>query len=173
MIKKLFILGFVLFTLAAEAQMVNRRQRVLDRTPGTTTAEKLPEFNVEKAIGLTIYDIERVTKRIGLKTSSEQYAKVVSVFNKFNKDQREVLRINSFSFSQAKTKIENAQSDVLKNRDYSVLEQAYKEVSDGFKPISEQVKEREKTLDNDLKPLLSEKEFKKWKKLQDKIKQKG
>jgi hypothetical protein len=176
--KSIFLIVFIFLSLVLEAQQVlpngqRLRQRVVDRTPGTTTAQKLPEFNVERAVGLTIYEIDRILKKISLKSSDENYKKVVTVYNKFNKDQREVLRINGFTFSQAKTKIESAQSEVLKNRDYSVLEKAYKEVSEGFKPISEQIKEREKKLDEDLKPLLSDKQFKKWKKLQDKIKRKG
>ena len=169
---------FVLASLAIEAQQVlpngqRVRQRVVDRTPGLTSAQNQPNFNVEKAVGLTIYDLERVTKKVGIKESADNYKKVISIFNKFNKEQREVLRINSFSFSQAKIKIEAAQKSVMENRDYSVLEKAYKEVSEGFKPVSEGIKAREKALDESLKPVLSAKQFKKWKKLQDRIKRKG
>ena len=117
--------------------------------------------------------MERITKKVGLKESAKNYKKVVSIFNKFNREQREVLRINTFNFSQAKTKIEAAQKQVLETRDYSVLEKAYKEVSDGFKPVSEGIKTREKALDESLKVVLSEKQFKKWKKLQARIKRKG
>lgn len=173
MIRNVIILLFVVFSLSAEAQLVNRRTRTLDRTPGTTTAQKLPEFNVEKAVGLTIYEMERVAKKLGLKKSSETLTKVTSIINKFNKSQKELARINSFSFSQAKTKIEAAQKEVLKTREYAVLEKAYKEVSEGFKPISKQIEEKEKTLDESLKSVLSEKQFKKWKKLKDRIKRKG
>ena len=173
MTRSLILLFFVLFSLTAESQLVNRRQRTLDRTPGTTTEQKLPEFNVEKAIGLSIYDVERVTKKLSIKKSSDKFAKVKSIFKKFNSDQRQLLRINTFSFNEAKTQVEAAQRTVLENRDYSVLERVYKQVSDGFKPITEQVEKREKALDESLKPLLSEKQFNKWKKLQKKIKRKG
>ena len=72
MIKNILIAAFVLVNLAAEAQMLNRRQRVVDRNPVTTQNRKLPEFNVEKAIGLTIYDLDEVLKKISLKESAER-----------------------------------------------------------------------------------------------------
>ena len=176
--KSILFIAFILVSLSIEAQQVlpngqRARQRVVDRTPGTTSAQRNPEFNVERAIGLTIYDIERIKKKVGIKESSDNYKKIVTTFNKFNREQREVLRINTFNFSQAKTKIEAAQKTVLENRDYSVLEKAYKEVSDGFKPVADGIKEREKALGESLEKLLSAKQFKKWKKLQKRIKRKG
>ena len=173
MIKNVLIALFVLVNLAAEAQMINRRQRVVDRNPVTTQNRKLPEFNVERAIGLTIYDLDEVLKKINLKESAENYKKVVLIFNKFNREQRELNRIHSFSFSQAKAKVEKAQKEVMKSRNYTVLQDVYKEVSEQFVPISDQIKEKEKTLDENLKPLLSSKQFKKWKKVQMKLKRKG
>lgn len=170
--KQFVIAFFVLFTLVAEAQFNNgRRQRVVNRNPVTQTP-KAPSFNVEHAIGLTIYDIDLIIKKLSLKESSENYKKIVTVFNAFNRQQRELSRIHSFEFSQAKKKVEAAQKDVMKNRNYSVLQNVYKEVSEGFIPITDQIKEREEKLDESLEPLFSKKEFKKWKKLQLKIKKK-
>ena len=149
------------------------RQRVVDRTPGTTSAQRNPEFNVERAIGLTIYDIERVTKKIGVKKSKDNHKKVVKIFKDFNKEMNQVKRINGFLLSQAKTKVEAAQTQVLETREYSILEKAYKEVSEGFKPITAEIKTQEEALDKKLKEALSEKQFKKWKNLQRKMKRKG
>jgi len=171
MIRHLLAAFFILFTLTAEAQF-QRRQRVVNRNP-VTQQQKPPKFNVERAIGLTIYNIDEVIKKLKLKESSENYKKIVTVFNAFNKKQRELNRIHSFSFSQAKEKIEAAQKEVMKNRNYAVLEKAYKEVSEGFVPITDQIKEREEKLDKDLEPLFSKKQFKKWKKIQVKIKKKS
>ena len=67
--------------------------------------------------------------------------------------------------------MENAQKEVLKSRDYSVLQAVYKEIGENFAPISDMIKEKEKSLDDSLKNVLSDKEFKKWKKLKVKIKQ--
>ena len=172
MIKNIFIGLFIFFMITANAQR-NRRNRIQNITPVQNTKQKLPEVNVEKAVGLTFYDLEKVTKKLGIKDSSEEYNKISSVFNNFNKSQKELARIHSFSFSQIKEKIKNAQKTVLKNRDYSVLEKAYKEVGETFKPITKQIEEKEKKLDDSLSAILSEKKFKKWKKLQTKIKRKS
>ena len=40
----------ILFSLSAESQMMNRRQRIVDRPPMTPDQQKLPEFNVEKTV---------------------------------------------------------------------------------------------------------------------------
>tara|TARA_B100001059_G_C17792553_1_gene561038 strand:+ start:571 stop:1095 length:525 start_codon:yes stop_codon:yes gene_type:complete len=170
--KHFVIAFFILFTLVAKAQFNNgRRQRVVNRNP-VTQQQKTPEFNVKQAIGLSIYDVDLVIKKLKLKESWDNYNKIVTVFNAFNRQQRELSRIHSFEFSEAKSKVETAQKEVLKSRDYSVLQKVYKEVSDGFVPITDQIKEREKKLDEDLEPLFSKKQFKKWKKLQMKIKKK-
>ena len=69
--KHLLSVIFVILSLAAEAQFMNRRQRVVDRNPVATQPTKLPEFNIERAIGLTIYDVDQVLKKInGLKNLS-------------------------------------------------------------------------------------------------------
>lgn len=169
---------FVLSFLTVEAQQVlpngqRMRQRVVNRTPGTTSAQRNPEFNVEKAIGLTIYDIERITKKVGIKKSNDNYNKVEKIFKDFNKEMNQVKRINGFLLSQAKSKVESAQTQVLETREYSILEKAYKEVSEGFKPITAEIKTQEEGLDKKLKEVLSDKQFKKWKKLQTKMKRKG
>jgi hypothetical protein len=170
--KQFFIAFFILFTLAAEAQFNNgRRQRVLNRNP-VTQQQKPQEFNVEQVIGLTIYDVDVIIKKLSLKESSDNYKNIITVFNRFNRQQRELSRIHSFEFSQANKKVDAAQKEVMKSRNYSVLQNAYKEVSEAFIPITDQIKEREKKLDESLEPLFSKKQFKKWKKLQQKLKKK-
>ena len=171
--KQFVIAFFVLFTLTAEAQFNNgRRQRVIDRNP-VTQKPKAPEFNVERAIGLTIYDIDLVIKKLSLKKSSDNYKKIVTIFNAFNKQQRELSRIHSFEFSQAKKKMEAAQKEAMKSRNYTNFQNTYKQVNDAFVPITTQIEGREEELDKNLEPLFSKKQFKKWKKLKQKIKKKG
>jgi hypothetical protein len=171
------IILFIAFILLAsnhiEAQL-GGRGRNFNRQPVGSQQRQPPKFDVKRAIGLTIYEIDRVMKRIKMKESDKNYKKVVTVFNKFNKEQRDLARINSFQFTQSEDKVNQAQEDVLKNgADYSILTSAYKEVGDKFKPITDQIKEKEKSLDESLKPLLSSKQFKKWVKLKAKIKKKG
>jgi transcription termination factor NusB len=170
----LFIAFIVVVSHHIEAQLGGRGGRNFNRQPVNSQPRQAPKFDVKQAIGLTIYEIDRVMKRINMKEKDKNYKKVVTVFNRFNKDQRDLSRINSFQFTQAEDKVNKIQEDVLKNgADYTLLTGAYKEVGEKFKPLTEQIKEKEKTLDADLKPLLSAKQFKKWTKLKAKIKKKG
>jgi len=177
--KKSFILiAFVLVSLAVEAQFLPNGQRFrqrtdADRMSAANTRQRDVEFKVERVVGLTIYEIEKVTKKIGLKKSADNYKKVVSTFKKFNKEQKEVSRINSFTFSQVKTKVESARKKAMEVRDFSILQEAYKEISEELKPVTDGVTVKEKELDESLKTLLSAKQFKKWVKLKEKIKKKG
>lgn len=172
MIRNIIILAFVLFSISAEAQY-NRRQRALETAPSQTKAQKFPEFKPEKVIGISIYDLERVAKKIKLKKSSDNYSKVMTLFNDFHKEINQIKRINSFTFLQAKEKITIAQNGTLESRDFSELQAAYKEVSKSFEPIVKIVEEKEKNLDTELKKLLSEKQFKKWSSFKKKIKRRG
>ena len=170
----LFIAFIVIASSSLEAQLGGRGGRNFNRQPAGSQTRQAPKFDVKQAIGLTIYDVDRVMKRINMKEKDKNFKKVVTVLNKFNKNQRDLARINSFQFTEAEQKVNKAQEDVLKNgADYVILTSAYKEVGEKFKPLTEQINEKEKTLDDSLKPLLSSKQFKKWTKLKKKIKTKG
>ena len=173
--KIILFIAFITIASTVEAQLGGRGgARNFNRQPAGSQQRTPPKFDVKKAIGLTTYEIDRVMKRISMKEKDKNYKKVVTVFNKFNKDLRDLSRINSFQFTQAEAKVNAAQEDVFKNgADYVILQNAYKEVGTKFKSITEQIQEKEKALDASLKPLLSAKQFKKWKKLKEKIKKKG
>ena len=110
---------------------------------------------------------------MSLKESSDNYKKIITIFNAFNRQQRELSRIHSFEFSQAKKKMEAAQKEAMSSRNFTNYQNTYKQVNDAFVPITKQIQEREEKLDKDLEPLFSKKQFKKWKKLKEKIKKKG
>ena len=170
--KNIIFTLLILFSLTAEAQFQNNRggrQRVLERPPNTARQSD-PVFDVEKNIGMTFYNVEKIAKKISVKKSSETYKKITSIFSAFNKDLKQVKRINTFVLTEGKTKVELAQKDVIDNRDYSVLEKAYKEVSVSFAPIVKVIEEKEVVLEKDLAKVLSEKQLKKWKKYKKKLK---
>jgi hypothetical protein len=172
MIRNIIILALVLFSVSAEAQY-NRRQRALETAPSQAKAQNFPEFKSETVVGISIYDLEKVSKKIKLKKSSDNYSKIMTIFNDFHKEINQIRRINSFTFLQAKEKITIAQKNTLESRDFSELQAAYKEVSKTFEPIVKIVEEKEKNLDAELEKLLSEKQFKKWSKYKKKVKRKG
>ncbi|MAC86888.1 MAG: hypothetical protein CMQ52_02010 [Gammaproteobacteria bacterium] len=175
MIKHVFFISIILFSATSVAQFdsqYNRGRRTQQRQPMTTPKQKPPSFNVEKAIGMNIYNIEKVMKKIGVKGSSDYRQDVTNIFKDFNKDLNQVKRINTFLFSEGKLKMEAAQKESFNTRDYGILQEAYKEVTATFKPVTKIVKEKEDHLDEKLEKILSVKEYKKWKKYKTNLKKK-
>ncbi len=156
-----FILLF-LFSVTINAQF--NRQRIQPRTPVVSQQQRFPEVDVEKAVGMIFYDPEKVLKKIGVKKSSKNFSLIVSILKKFNRDLNQVKRINSFLFSEGKSKIEFARKESAKSGDFSIIRNATKDVTTMFEPIVEVVKEKEKNLDLELEKILSSKELNKWNK---------
>ncbi|MDG2444485.1 MAG: hypothetical protein P8M14_03445 [Flavobacteriaceae bacterium] len=179
MSKKTLLIVVLLFSITAEAQygsrygsQYNRRQSMQPRQPRAAQQSRVPEIDVEKAVGLVFYNTEKVSKKIGVKKSSDAFIKITSIFNLFNKELKQIKRINTFLFSEGKSKMEAAQKETIKSRDYSALQKANKEVTESFKPIIKVIEDKEKKLDLDLKEFLSEKQQKKWVKYKENLKRK-
>ena len=156
-----FILLF-LFSVTINAQF--NRQRIQPRTPVVSQQQRFPEVDVEKAVGMIFYDSEKVLKKIGVKKSSKNFNLIISILKKFNRDLNQIKRINSFLFSEGKSKIEFARKESAKSGDFSIIRNATKDVTTMFEPIVEVVKEKEKNLDLELEKILSSKELNKWNK---------
>ena len=120
MIKHIFFIFLFFSTFFAEAQynsQFNRRQNMRSRQPMATQKPRAPKINVEKAVGLIFYNIEKVSKKIGIKETSDTYLKVFSILNSYNKELKQIKRINTFLFSEGKLKMEAAQKEAIENRD--------------------------------------------------------
>tara|TARA_R110002073_G_scaffold123234_1_gene266759 strand:+ start:55062 stop:55586 length:525 start_codon:yes stop_codon:yes gene_type:complete len=161
--RNLILIGFLFFTMLASAQFNRNRGRTANVRPDTRTQQKPPEFNVEKTIGLNIYNIEKTLKRIGVKKPKDKVKKISSIFSTFNKKNGELARLNSFAFSETKNNIEYALKQTQKTQNTSFMQKAYKDMATSFEGIIKELVEREKQLDAALEPLLSKKQFKKWK----------
>lgn len=162
--KNLFILFFVLTSLSANAQFRNPGRGIRQSPQPNQNQPREYEFSPEKAIGITVYNIPKAAKKIGLKESKPEYQKFKNIIYRFNKDIKGLSRINTFTFSKIKQEVESAQKLSLEARDFTTFKNALRKASDTFKPIVDQVKEKEKSLDEKLKPILSKKQFKKWEK---------
>ena len=95
-----------------------------------------------------------------------------SIFNSFNRELKQVKRINTFLFSEGKSKMEAAQKEAMKNRDFNALQKANKEVTESFKPIIKVIEEKEEKLDTDIEKVLTDKQQKKWVKYKTNLKKK-
>ena len=153
MTEKIFFIVLFLFSATINAQFNSQYNRggigggrFQQRQPTTTAKQKPPSFNIEKAVGMTFYNSEKVIKKIGLKKSSEIAKVTTNIIEKFNKDLNQLKRINTFLFSEAKNKIESAQREAFELRDYVIFQKAYKDVTTIFKPVVKVVKEKEEKL---------------------------
>ncbi|WP_397444876.1 hypothetical protein [Polaribacter sp. R77954] len=160
--KKYIFLLFVLTNFLAHSQfggMRNQRQRQMPQTP--REAPK-PNYQVEKYLGIVVYDIEKAMKKSGVKTSSDVGKQFSSTLKKYNSKIRDIRRINSFTLKSTKEMVENFQVTVQKTGDYSDKTKIDKIMVDNLKPISETLKTEDIALDKKIRSLLSDKQYKKW-----------
>ena len=88
---------------------------------------------------------------------------------KYNKDIKDITRINTFVLRSTKDMVENYQKTVMKTGDNSSQKKVMTTMSENLKPISEILKKEDRELDKTIKALLSEKQYKKWIKYNRKI----
>lgn len=180
MIKNILLIIILLFSIIAEAQYGsrygsqynNRRQSMQPRQPRAAQQPRAPKIDVEKAVGLVFYNLEKTIKKIGVKKSSDAFLKLTSAFSLFNKELKQIKRINTFLFNEGKSKMEAAQRESMKSRDFSPLQKANKEVTESFKPIIKVIEDKEKKLEVTLKEILTSKQLKKWEKYKTSLKKK-
>ena len=165
--KKIILLLILGCSFTANAQFGNgqrngqrqQRQRQMTQTP-----QKAPEpkFEVKKYLGIVIYDIKKVAKKSSIKLSSKEGKEFSKVLTKYNKDLRDITRINSFLLRSTKEMVENYQKNAMKSGDFSKQVQIQKKMNERLKPIGNTLKEEDKKLDKTMIALLSEKQYKKW-----------
>tara|TARA_R110002126_G_scaffold291781_1_gene457937 strand:- start:9937 stop:10470 length:534 start_codon:yes stop_codon:yes gene_type:complete len=160
--KKYIFLLFVLTSFLAQSQfggMRNQRQRQM---PQTQQEQPAPNFQVEKYLGIIVYDIEKAAKKSGIKLSSDEGKQFSKLLTAYNKDIKDIRRINSFTLKSTKEMVENFQKNAAKTGDLSNQLVVQKKMADNLKPISETLKIEDLKLVKSLKPILSEKQYKKW-----------
>lgn len=161
--KNIFLLSIMTFC-SVNAQFMNgglqnQRQRQMMQTP-----EKAPEpnFDVDQYLGIVIYDIEKTAKKSSIKLESEEGKSFSKILTDYNNKIKQIRRINSFTLNSAKEMVENFQRAVIKNRDYSNQAEVQKKLAEDLKPISETMKTEDQKLDEEIKKILTEKQYEKW-----------
>ncbi|PQJ79966.1 hypothetical protein [Polaribacter porphyrae] len=162
--KKYIFLLFVFTSFIAQSQFGNQGMRGQRQRQMPQTQQKPPEpnYEVEKYLGIVVYDIEKAAKKSKIKLSSDvgkAFSKTLTVYNKKIKDLR---RINSFTLKTTKEMVENFQRNARKTGDLSDQKRVNETMTKNLKPISESLKIEDLKLDKKLKGLLSEKQYKKW-----------
>jgi len=161
--KKYILLVFVFTSLMAYSQfnngMRNQRQNQMNQTPRQAPE---PKYEIEKYLGILIYDIEKFAKKSSIKLSSEEGKKFSAILTKFNKKLKDFRRINSFTLNSTREMVENFQKNAQKSGDFSERANIQKVMAENLKPISETLRVYDKELDTSMKEILSEKQYKKW-----------
>tara|TARA_B100000795_G_scaffold66338_1_gene45406 strand:- start:4318 stop:4881 length:564 start_codon:yes stop_codon:yes gene_type:complete len=121
-----------------------------------------PKFEVEKFLGIIVYNIKKAAKKSSIKLSSKEGKEFSNVLTKFNKDIKGITRINSFSLRGTKEMVENFQKKAMESGDYSNQINVQKKMNERLKPIANTLREEDKKLDKTMKVLLSESQYKKW-----------
>lgn len=136
------------------------RQRQLPQTQQRQAPK--PNFEVEKYLGIVIYDIKKAAKKSSIRLTSNEGKAFSNALTKYNKDIKDIKRINSFLLRSTKEMVENFQKKAMKTGDFSNQPKMVKKLNENLKPISETLKKEDKELDKVIKKLLSEKQYKKW-----------
>lgn len=162
--KKYLIVLTLLTSFLANSQlnrggMRNGRQRQMIQNPRKAPE---PNFQVEKYLGIVIYDIEKAAKKSSIKLSSEEGKKFSSLLKKYNREIKDIRRINSFTLKSTKEMMENFQKNAQKNGDFSDRTKVQQTMVKNLTPISEALRVKDRVFDKSIKELLSEKQYKKW-----------
>lgn len=160
--KKIILLFILFLGFAAQAQFnngMNQRQRQQSQAPQQAPE---PNFNVEKYLGIVVYEIEKAAKKSKVKLSSEEGKQFSKTLTNYNKQIKDISRINSFTFRETKNMVESFQKATMKSGDFSGQQEIQKKMIENLKPVSETLKIEDKKLDISLKAILSEKQYKRW-----------
>lgn len=168
--KKIVLVLILAFTFTVQAQYGSRNsQRQSQMGPQTQQKPPEPDFNVKRYIGIVVYDIEKTAKKSSVKLSSKEGKEFSKVLTKYNKDIKDITRINSFLLRSTKDMIDNFQKSSMKTGDFSNQKKVQKKMGENLKPILETLKVEDKKLNSTMKDLLSDKQYKKFIKYSKKI----
>lgn len=162
--KKYIILIFTFISFTSYSQFQNggmqgQRQRQM---PQTQRAAPEPNYEVEKYLGIVVYDIEKAAKKSGVKLSSEEGKKFSEALTVYNKKIKDLRRINSFTLKSTKEMVENFQKKAIETGDNTGQIEIQKTMMEDLKPISEALKNEDLKFDASIKTILSEKQYEKW-----------
>ena len=162
--KKLILLIILICSFSAQAQYgygngSRQRQRQM---PQVQEKAADPDFPIDKYLGIVDYDIKKAAKKSSIKLSSKEGKTFKTVLTKYNKDIKDITRINSFLIKSTKQMVDNFQKAAMASGDFSKQAKVRKTMVENLLPISEILKEEDLKLDKTLKEILSEKQYKKW-----------
>ncbi|KGL62417.1 hypothetical protein [Polaribacter sp. Hel1_85] len=158
----LLIILFCGFTAQAQYGYGNGTRQRQRQMPQAQQEAPEPDFPIEKYLGIVNYDIKKAAKKTSIKLSSKKGIEFSKILTTYNKDIKDIIRINSFLIRSTKDMVDNFQKLAMKSGDFSNQTKVQKKMVENLKPISLTLKEEDVKLYAAMKELLSEKQYKKW-----------
>jgi ribosomal protein L19 len=142
------------------------RPQLGSQTQQSQRVKKPQEFNASDFSGIFYYNLEGVSKKIKIKKDALK-SRVNKVLRTYNDKVKEISFLNSTALKEMDVVV-NSKTQSLDDRIENRM-QIRTKIDDLIRPIRFKLKESEALLNNSLEGVLSEKQFKKWLKYQNKI----
>lgn len=126
-------------------------------------APKVHDFNAKNNVGIIRYDEEIACKKLKIK-KKEKIAEVSKYIIKFNRAIDELKFRHFIVLNDTELMVNVRQKVIIANRDFQAMTELQIETHEKLRPIKKEVAELSIALMDGLKSVLSDKQFKKWKK---------
>lgn len=138
-------------------------QSLLAQMPGGKMSP--PEFNAIEKARIITYDTEEVIKK--LKITDDSISKEVSMLlATYNSKMDNLLLLHSRTLKDLEKEFDSNVKIAMQNRDRSQMSEVKNKIKQIIPPIRYEVSEHENSLNEALKNILTEKQYKKWLKYQ-------
>ena len=165
--KKLFFIAALLLSISFYAQPPEGGGRRPTQGQNQQGEEReVRKFKASDAAGIFYYEIEKVVKKVKIKDDVLK-AKISKFIKNYNHKIREISFLNSVNFSDLDV-IVNSKS-LRKNEEGRA--EMRKNIDKIIRPVRDSIHENEIDLNQNFESVLSEKQLKKWLKLQKRIKE--
>jgi hypothetical protein len=125
-----------------------------------------PDFSAEKAAGIFQYDIDEVIKKIKVDDTIRQY-KVTAALSEYNRKMEELSLLNASKFRNLEDDFNRNVQIAMRNRDRSQMDGFKAEIQRIIPPIRNQVIQQEKALNESMALIVSDQQYQKWLKYQE------
>ncbi len=155
--KSLFLIILLFQSVLSFAQMQGQRSG-----QGQTS---MPKFNAKNVAGILKYDEVKINKKLGIK-DNDLKKNIYKPLSVYNKKVDEIIFLNTPKLEKIEREVNLQREIAMANKDrqamMGIMDEAKKEIA----PIKKKIIEANKILNEQLKKILSEKQYKKWLKYQ-------
>jgi len=131
---------------------------------------ELPKFNAENAIGILMYDFERVLKKTKIKKAKKK-SRLAKIISDYNHTIAEIKFLHSDDLRATENFVALKRAIAMTNRDRDAMHYIQQETMEKLTHIKHKVRKAERVLNNKLTLILSEKQYHKWNRFQRKSKE--